>query len=228
MSPEAPEDRRADGGGQQVGGQGPGDPAGVGVELDGELAQRGDQRGLGERERERRHAQDEQAAHGMRPCDEGRGHGWRSLPGERGENGLGSPYRSDPSPAIVARHARVRLRQLRRGPSRGHGGDRRRQRRPRPPVRRRRRQRARRGTHARSLRRRRAHVPGAQRHGRQRRRPARDAAPMAGRGVRGERAPQCRRVRRAGGDGRDQAADRPGVRRQAHAGAGGHAARADR
>ena len=63
-------------------------------------------------------------------------------------------------------------------------------------------------------------LPGVQRHGRERRRAARDAAAVAGRDLRRERAPERRRGRRARGDGRDQAADRADARRQAHAGAG--------
>ena len=115
--------------------------------------------------------------------------------------------------------ARVRLRQLRRRPPRGPRGDRRGQRRPRAaPTAPTRSRRASRPACASSFGARRAHLPRAQRHRRQRRRPARDGAAVAGRGVRRDRAPQRRRGRRAGGGGRYQAAARPDARRQAHPG----------
>ena len=59
-------DRRGDRGGEQVAGQHPRDPARVGAELVRQLAERGDEHGLRERERERGHAEDEQAPHRVR------------------------------------------------------------------------------------------------------------------------------------------------------------------
>ena len=56
---EAAEDRRADGGGEQVARDRPGDAAGVGVQRARELGERRDQRRLREREGERREREDE-------------------------------------------------------------------------------------------------------------------------------------------------------------------------
>ena len=63
---EAAEDRRADGGREQVGGDRPGDAAGVGVERLGELGERGDEHRLREREGERGEREDEERAEGVR------------------------------------------------------------------------------------------------------------------------------------------------------------------
>ena len=62
---EPPHQRREDGGGEEVAGERPGDAGGVGVEGGLELAERGDERRLGEGEGEGGGAQDEQAAHGL-------------------------------------------------------------------------------------------------------------------------------------------------------------------
>ena len=122
--------------------------------------------------------------------------------------------------AIVVRRASLRERQLRPHPARSAGCHRRRQPRSRHVLRRRRVDRAAADRRPVALRCRRGRLPRLQRHGRERRRPAGHAAPLAGRDLRRERAPQRRRGRRARGDGRHQAADRPDAGRQAHARAG--------
>ena len=63
---EAAEDRGADGGREQVGGDRPGDAAGVGVERLRELGERGDEHRLREREGERGEREDEERAEGVR------------------------------------------------------------------------------------------------------------------------------------------------------------------
>ena len=63
---EAAEDRGAHGGREQVGGDRPGDAAGVGVERLGELGERGDEHRLREREGERGEREDEERAEGVR------------------------------------------------------------------------------------------------------------------------------------------------------------------
>ena len=93
---EAAGDRRRDRGGEQVARQDPGDPARVGVEPVRELAQRGDQHRLRERERQRGDAEDQEAPHRVRAVVVGR----HAVLGER-RNGLGSPHRSaEPDPAV--------------------------------------------------------------------------------------------------------------------------------